>query len=134
MKKEKSCGAVVYKYQDGNLFILLLKHIGGHWSFPKGHMEKGEMECDTAVREVFEETNLDVVLDLGCRLVTTYSPKEDTVKDVVYFVATPKGGDMRPQEEEISEIEWLLVDDAFSRITYQNDKQLLEKVVKYLTS
>ena len=45
MLHEKSCGAIVYRKFHGNTEILLIKHINsGHWSFPKGHVEKGETE------------------------------------------------------------------------------------------
>ena len=44
MKHEKSCGAVIYNFFDGELYILLLEHNKGHWSFSKGHVEKGESE------------------------------------------------------------------------------------------
>ena len=64
MTFEKSCGAIVYRKHHGNTEILLIKHINsGHWSFPKGHMEQGESETETALREIKEETGLDVLLD-----------------------------------------------------------------------
>jgi len=63
MKKEKSCGAVVYREQDKKRFYLILRHKrkgtkGGHWDLPKGHVEENESEHQTALREVKEETNL----------------------------------------------------------------------------
>ena len=74
MKFEKSCGAVVYKaVSDVTLF--LIEHMAlGHTSLPKGHMEEGETEEETAVREIKEETNLDVVLDTRFRHTISYSP------------------------------------------------------------
>lgn len=64
MQHEKSCGAIVYRKSHGNTEILLIKHINsGHWSFPKGHMETGETEVETAVREIKEETSIDVMID-----------------------------------------------------------------------
>ena len=55
MIQEKSCGAIVCRRHHGNLEILLIKHINsGHWSFPKGHVEEGESETETAAREVRE--------------------------------------------------------------------------------
>ena len=64
MKYEKSCGAIVYRRYHGNIQILLIKHINsGHWSFPKGHVEFGETEPETAIREIMEETNIDVIID-----------------------------------------------------------------------
>ena len=56
MKFEKCCGCIILN--EGKL--LLVKHNVGHWGFPKGHMEKDEIEIQTAIREVKEETNVDV--------------------------------------------------------------------------
>lgn len=81
MNYEKSCGAIVYRKHHGNTEILLVRHLkSGHWSFPKGHMEAGETEEDTARREIKEETGLDVLLDTGFRETVNYSPKKNTKK------------------------------------------------------
>ena len=59
MKREKSCGVLVLRQQVDELYVVLLRHrFGGHWSFPKGHVEAGESERQTALREVREETGL----------------------------------------------------------------------------
>ena len=52
MKREKSCGALVYRVTpNGQKELLFIKHRHGtHWSFPKGHMEEGETEVQTALR------------------------------------------------------------------------------------
>ncbi|MGC7179236.1 NUDIX domain-containing protein [Metamycoplasma hominis] len=42
MKKEKSCGAIIFKEENDNLFVLLVEQTAGHWGFPKGHVEKNE--------------------------------------------------------------------------------------------
>ena len=59
---EKSCGAIIiHKTNKDNYKVLLVKnHNGRYWSFPKGHVEKGETEEETAIREIKEETGLDV--------------------------------------------------------------------------
>lgn len=132
IKKEKSCGAVIYKYENNNIYILLLKHNLGHWSFPKGHMEIGESEIDTALREVKEETNIDVDIDINFRVKITYSPFENVIKDVIYYVATPKSKEIKPQLSEIQEIKWYLAKDAGDVITYKNDKEVLEKALVYI--
>ena len=86
MKREKSCGAIVYRMVNEKPQILLIKHKnGGHWSFPKGHIELNETEQETALREIKEETGIDVVLDPSFRETVHYSPKKDTNKEVVYF-------------------------------------------------
>ena len=49
MKREKSCGVLVLRQQVDELYVVLLRHrFGGHWSFPKGHVEAGESERQTA--------------------------------------------------------------------------------------
>ena len=63
---EKSCGAVVFYNGKSNTRILLVKNNNGrYWSFPKGHIEIGETEKETAVREIKEETSLEVEIKDG---------------------------------------------------------------------
>jgi 8-oxo-dGTP pyrophosphatase MutT (NUDIX family) len=131
MIKEKSCGAVIYKKEDDYSF-LILKHNSGHYSFPKGHVENNESEIDTAIREIKEETNLNVIIDGDFRVVNTYSPKEGIVKDVVFFVAKAISYDVVVQEEEIDSIDWYSYDEALDIITYDSDKKILIDVYKYL--
>ena len=73
---EKSCGAIIiYKANENNHKVLLVKnHNGRYWSFPKGHVEKGETEQQTAIREIKEETGLDVEIVDSFREVSDYCP------------------------------------------------------------
>ena len=125
MMYEKSCGAVIF---DGDK-VLVIQQVSGHWGFPKGHVEDGETEIETAVREIKEETNLDVEIDENHRYVEHYSPKEGVEKDVVFFVAKKVGGDVKVQEEEVRCTEWLLPEDAMERLTYDSSKRILGKVM-----
>ena len=128
MSYEKSCGAVVFRKYHGNIELLLIKHVvGGHWSFPKGHVEPGETEEPTALREIKEETGIDVELNTSFREVVSYSPKRDTTKDVIYFLGKAKTFQYTPQEEEIAQIKWVEINLAHSFLTYDNDKQLVNK-------
>ena len=128
MSYEKSCGAVVFRKYHGNIELLLIKHVvGGHWSFPKGHVEPGETEEQTALREIKEETGIDVELNTSFREVVSYSPKRDTTKDVIYFLGKAKTFQYTPQEEEIAQIKWVEINLAHSFLTYDNDKQLVHK-------
>ncbi len=128
MKYEKSCGAIVL---DGGK-ILVIQQAEGHWGFPKGHVEAGETEVQTAIREIKEETNYDVEVNENYRYVETYSPKEGVEKDVVFFVAKKVAGDMRPQEEEVQNILWLTYEETLERLTYENSKEILKKAWKDL--
>ena len=133
MNYEKSCGAIVYRKHHGNTELLLVRHLkSGHWSFPKGHMEAGETEEDTARREIKEETGLDVLLDTGFRETVNYSPKKNTKKTVVYFVGMVASHELIPQQDEISELRWLEIEQAGNVLTYDNDKLLANKAKSFI--
>ena len=55
---ERSCGAIVFRDGEAGESVLMVQHGPGHWSFPKGHVEAGEQDRQTAIREVFEETEI----------------------------------------------------------------------------
>lgn len=133
MKQEKSCGAIVYRDLQGVTQLLLIKHrFSGHWSFPKGHVEPGEHENETALREVKEETGLDIRLVDGFRESVEYCPSPDVKKQVVYFLGTQCGGSLQRQESEVSEVCWLDLERAQREVTFNNDKMLIRKASSFL--
>ena len=132
MRKEKSCGAIVFYLKENKEQILLIKHSNsGHWSFPKGHVEAGETEVETAVREIMEETGVNADIDTRFRTVVTYSPKKDVLKDVIYFFATTDNDATEKQESEVSEIMWVDIDKALNSVSYRNDKELITKAIRF---
>ncbi len=132
MKKEKSCGAVVYKIEKERPLFLAERMAQGHTSLPKGHVEAGETEEKTALREIREETNLEVRLDTGFRHVIGYSPAPGIWKDVVFFIAEAKEGKMVNQESEVSALEWMTFPEALAAMTYEADRETLRKAMAYL--
>ncbi|SHJ70022.1 ADP-ribose pyrophosphatase YjhB, NUDIX family [Anaerobranca californiensis DSM 14826] len=136
MKYEKSCGAVVYKRVNGEILFLLLKHNnGGHWGLPKGHVEEGEREGETAIREIYEETGIKIAkLYEDFRYEIEYSPIEGVMKKVIYFVAEAEEGEFKNQEEEIEECIWVDFQKALEIATYENTKQLITKAYEFIRS
>lgn len=128
MKYEKSCGAVIF---DGDK-VLVIQQVKGHWGFPKGHVENGETEVETAMREIKEETNIDVEINENYRYIERYSPEEDVEKDVVFFVAKKIGGEIKVQEEEVKATEWLSPREAVERVTYESSKRIMNDVIRDL--
>lgn len=124
--KEKSCGCIII---DNNK-VLLIKQTRGHWGFPKGHVEDNETERETAIREVKEETNLDVKIEGKNAYKEEYITDKGKLKEVIYFIAKKIGGEIKPQEIEVSKIEWVDFDEAKKRITYDNTRNLFEKILK----
>lgn len=137
MRHEKSCGALVWRRSpaDGQRYILMIRHkAGGHRSFPKGHMEKGETEVMTAMREVEEETAVRIHLspDGGFRRTVHYSPMPGVKKEVVYFLTETAQTEICPREGEIAEVEWVPLGAAESALTHENDKRVLRAALREL--
>lgn len=132
--REKSCGAIVSALFGGDKRILLIRHKnGGHWAFPKGHVEGMETEEETALREILEETGLAVTLDTRFRTSVTYSPKKNVRKDVVYFAAEADLTDAVPQPEEVTELRWAEPEEALRLITFENDRGVLRRYLEFLS-
>ncbi len=132
MKREKSCGALVVRKNGENYDLVLLRHrFGGHWSFPKGHVEAGETERQTALREVKEETGLTIRLYDGFPESVDF-PQAGVKKQVVYFLGEALGDELVRQEEEISELRWAPLLEAGELVTFANDKRLIRLAKKRL--
>ena len=104
---QKSCGAILYRNgEEGREFLLLLQSRSETWSFPKGHMEAGESEKQTAIREIWEETGLNVELISDFRYKTHYSITKKIEKQVVLFLAQANGDPVFPGRE-ITGFRWI---------------------------
>lgn len=133
---EKSCGAVIlYKDAKTNEYSILLvkNHNGRFYSFPKGHVELRENEKQTAIREVKEETDLDVEILDGFREVSDYCPFGKIRKRVVFFLAVAKSNRIKIQESEIDSYNWVPLKEAEKGCTYDNDRRIIHKVRRYLS-
>ena len=131
--KEKSCGAIVYKKENDELKFLLVHQHNNHHSFPKGHMEDNETELETALREIKEETNLDVELDSNFRYSISYLLEEKNImKEVVYFTATPKTFDLVPQEGEILNLSWFTYEETIQKLEFDNIKEVFQAAYNYI--
>jgi 8-oxo-dGTP diphosphatase len=118
---------VTRKADAGREVLLVHRPKYDDWSFPKGKLDPGEHEVTAAVREVAEETGLDV--RLGPALTPQrYPMASGRWKHVDYWTATVRGGDdvggYRPNDE-IDAVEWLPWKAARARLTYPHDRDTL---------
>ncbi len=136
MKCEKSCGGVVFTRAGSEIRYLIIRHLGGHCGFPKGHMEPGESEQTTALREIREEVGLTVSLVDGFRAVECYPlpNKPGLMKQVVYFLAEFAGQDIRTQPEEISAAYLVSYEEALALLPFPEAKRILKEANLFLSS
>jgi tRNA nucleotidyltransferase (CCA-adding enzyme) len=135
LEYEKSCGAVINRNRSGFIEFLLVKSKDDdHWGFPKGHMEENENELDTALREVYEETGLNIKIINNFRVETEYFVSTYVLKKVIYFLGIPKDTNVKIQIEEIGDYKWLNYEDAMKLLTYESAKTVLKSAKEFLNT
>ena len=134
MPSEKSCGAVIFRSDGANCY-LLLHYEGGHWDFVKGHVEEKESEKETVLRETEEEVGItDLKFVEGFRETISYFYRRSgkTVrKEVVFYLIETKTSQVRLSREHVG-FDWLTYDRAVERLTYKNAKDTLRKAHEFL--
>ena len=140
MRLDTSSGGVVYRKKDTAIQILMLKDQKGHWTFPKGMIEKGESPEEAAKREIGEEVGLHAI-EIKEKLDSVqyfFKWENELVKKTVhYFLAEFTGSEEPvPQTEEgIEEVRWFSTEEAQKELGYKkSNKPILEKALKSLGS
>ena len=133
-QETKSSGAIVYKVEGNEIKYLLIMLIRGNWGFPKGHFEGEETEKETAVREIFEETGLNVKFHDDFRETIQYFPAPFIFKTVIYFLAEAVTDNVKIQTDEVAEYRWATYDEAAKLITYRLQKKILKKANDMLSN
>ena len=116
-------GIVTRSADDAPEVLLVHRPRYDDWSFPKGKIDDGETPAEAALREVLEETGLDVSLGDHVGAVE-YSDRFGRPKIVHYWAMTAEGGGFT-RNREVDEIAWLPFDQALTRLTYERDRAVL---------
>ena len=127
---ERSCGAVVVTTQNGIRNYVLVK--GGYVGLPKGHMEPGESERETALREVQEETCVRAKILPGFRRTVLYHMPNGNDKRVVYFLAEYSRQEARRNPEEFLKVMVLPYQEALHALTFENDRVTLRAAERWM--
>lgn len=136
MPREYSAGAIIYRNQGHRKLYLLLHYRSGHWEFPKGHIEKGEEEKETAEREIEEETgirHLEFIEGFREPIKYYFRIKKKTVfKTVVFYLARTRTKKIRLSPEHTG-YKWLYYKQAEKQLTFKNAKKIIEKASHFLS-
>lgn len=133
-KYEKTSGAVLYTEKDSERRYLLVKTKSGHIGFPKGHVEYGETEKESALREILEETGIKAELYGDFRMEYTFTTLENTEKTGAFYLAYYNYKESQLQESEIDEEYLLPYEEAYEKLNWEQDKAVLSGAEKYLCS
>lgn len=126
---EYSAGGVVLR--DGTVLLIRTRDLKGRtvWTFPKGKLDKGETSEQAAVREVEEETGWRCRIEgeLPKSVYWFQRAGQRVKKTVRWFRMAPielAGG----ADDEVDEVAWVPIDEAFDRLTYESDREQLRRV------
>lgn len=133
---EKSCGFVVYQEQQGLRTYLIIRASSGEYGFPKGHVEGSETEYETALRELKEETNLQVQIIDGFRRQIEYPfpGRPNVIKQAVYFLGRCTSGNIVCQETEVAEARFVPMETALALLSFESTRQILQEADAHLNS
>lgn len=129
-KREKSCGAVVYN-PERQLF-LIIKMLNGNWGFPKGHTENQETDIQTAIREVTEETGINIKILDGFKKSIKYIPFPEVLKEVIFFIGITKEEKVVIDKGEIEDYMWCSYEEALKMITYKPQRDIMESSLQFI--
>ena len=147
MRRELSAGGVVVRRMRSRLWVAAIRprrdhHVREIWVLPKGHVEDGEADAETAVREALEETGIRTRVErklADVRYVYTWDG-ERIFKVVSFFLLRPvlgpgggRLGELPPgMEVEVEEARSLPLDEAPQRLAYAGERAIVEKAIELL--
>jgi len=128
-----SAGGVVHREDEaGRQEVVVCGRTGpGIWGLPKGTPDPGESREETALREVREETGLEVELEGFIDSIDYWfvrpTDRATCHKTVYFYLMRPTGGDLSQHDHEFDEVVWLPVEEALQRLTYENEVEIVQK-------
>lgn len=125
--KVKKAGAVILSSEDPRNVALLYRTKWGDWSFPKGHIDGGENETEAMLREIKEETGLDVKI---IKELPDHHYINDTEGDVFVKMFLVKSLNDFGIKLEFSEddIQWIPYNEVAGKLTYDNLKDYFKSI------
>jgi len=131
-ERAESFGGVVYRRRNGGLDVIVVgRKDPGIYGLPKGTPNQGESMEDTALREVREETGIEVEIECKIDTIEYWFVRAalDTRfhKFVHFYLMHPTGGDTSLHDHEHDFVEWLPIEEARALVTYQNEVRVLDK-------
>lgn len=131
-----SAGGVVYREEEGALLVALCGRLRpGTWNLPKGTPDDGETIEQTALREVREETGLEVEIEAPLGAIEYWFTRDSTRfhKRVHFFLMGERGGSMDLHDPEFDVVEWFPAVQAVRTLTFDTEAGMVRKAIDALS-
>lgn len=140
-RHEISAGGLVFKKTKRGIFLAMMKDSYGRWTFPKGHIEKGETTEEAAARETLEELGLEEIclleplgkIDIWFR--DQHVTKGTVIhKDIYYYLfSTVPEAKLYPQlSEHVVEADWIALSLVMKKSDYQDLLPVIKNAIAFL--
>lgn len=131
-----SAGGVVWRRTgNGQVEVVLCgRRTDRSWMLPKGTPDNGETIEQTALREVREETGLEVALGEPLQTIEYWFTMRGIRyhKRVHHWLMQPVGGDLADHDQEFDEAAWVPIHDAIKAIHYENQRDVVIEAARRL--
>jgi 8-oxo-dGTP pyrophosphatase MutT (NUDIX family) len=135
MKTAISAGGVVYRRGEPGIEIVLCGRTSENlWALPKGTPDPGESLEETALREVAEETGLEVEIEGKVGSIRYEFRRRGEVfdKTVEHYLLRPVGGHLDGHDGEFDIVRWFPVAQALRLLTHDNDRHIVRQAVRLI--
>jgi 8-oxo-dGTP pyrophosphatase MutT (NUDIX family) len=135
-----SAGGIVVRFDDGNPSLVVGARRRDRdlltWTLPKGTPNAGETREQTAVREVAEETGLEVrITDVLDSIEYWFVQRGTRIhKTVHYFLMEPIGGDLERHDHEFDQVRWVPFDEAGDLLAFETERALVAKAAEIVAA
>ncbi len=135
-----SAGGIVVRFESGQPSLVVgsrrRERDGRTWTLPKGTPNPGETREQTALREVREETGLEVRITGPLDSIEYWFVQSGTRihKTVHYFLMEPVGGDLAAHDHEFDEVRWITFESAGSLLTFETERALVTRAGEILAT
>ena len=130
VKNEYSSGGAVIMFRDGAPFVAMIATRNRtRWGLPKGAVSDGETSQAAALREVLEETGLEAEIVKPLDTIEYFFRAGDTLiqKQVDFYLMHYVDGELQPQLSEVDDVEWVELEEAVARASFDSERKLLER-------
>ena len=133
-----SAGGIVVRYEAGRPQLVIgsrrRERDGRTWTLPKGTPERNETTEETALREVGEETGLQVRITGPLdRIQYTFVQSGTRIhKTVHYFLMEPVGGTLDRHDHEFDQVRWIDFAEAATLLTFETERALVAHAASVL--
>ncbi len=123
----------IYRWHDGQLEFLLLKHIDANdnWQPVTGVAALGENVGDTLKREIVEETGIHKLKDLTDQLYSYewYSDDQrEKGNDLVFGAEVRPDTEVKLNPKKHDSFEWLSYEEALKRLKWDGTRESLRRL------